>query len=123
MLKVHTKNFGQIVILFVYGRITIGETDTLRNAVLAQTSAKLLILDLARVSTIDAHGLGVMLELRARCETKGIGFKLRNLTIPVRSVLEITRLNTVFEVISQLEFVTDDTDPQGTDMMELATSS
>jgi anti-anti-sigma factor len=104
MLKVVTKNFGHTAILCVHGSITIGETAALRNAVEVASPANSLILDMAHVSLIDAHGLGVLLELRARSETKGIGFKLMNVTKPVSHVFELTRLNTVFELISEPEF-------------------
>jgi len=69
----------------------------------SQSRISALILDLARVSTIDAGGLGVMLELREQTQAKGIDFKLMNVTKLVSWVLEITRLNTVFEVTSEAE--------------------
>ncbi|HZE68308.1 MAG TPA: STAS domain-containing protein [Pyrinomonadaceae bacterium] len=103
MLKVHAKNLGSVAILCVQGRIVRGETAALRNAVHSQSRISALILDLARVSTIDAGGLGVMLELREQTQSKGIDFKLMNVTKLVSRVLEITRLNTVFEVTSGAE--------------------
>jgi anti-anti-sigma factor len=85
-------------------KIVNGETEILRNAVnsLCETSA--VILDLARVTTLDAHGLGVMLELRERTHAKGSRFELMNVNEPMSRVLEITRLNTVFQITSGVEF-------------------
>ena len=105
MLKVHAKRLGSVAILCLQGRIVNGETTALREAVLSQPDVSALVLDLARVSTIDARGLGVMLELREQTESRGIAFKLVNVTRLVRRVLEITRLNSVFQVTSGAEVV------------------
>ncbi len=104
MLKVHAKNLGTAAVLCLQGQIVNGETEILRNAVdsLCQTSA--VILDLARVTTVDAHGLGVMLELRERMHAKGIRFELMNVSKPLSRVLEITRLDSVFQITSGVEF-------------------
>ena len=98
MLKVHAKNLGNVAILCLQGRIVRGETGALLKAVHSQSGVSVVVLDLARVSTVDAGGLGVMLELREQTQSKGIDFKLMNVTKLVSEVLEITRLNTVFEV-------------------------
>jgi anti-anti-sigma factor len=105
MLKVHVKNLGTVAILCLQGRMVRGETAALRRAVLSQLGVSLVVLDFARVSTVDAGGLGVMLELREQTQSKGIDFKLMNVTKLVSWVLEITRLNSVFEVTSGMEIV------------------
>lgn len=103
MLKVHTRNLGNVAILCLQGRIVNGETASLREAVDSQLNASAVVLDLARVSTIDASGLGLMLSLRKQAESKGVGLKLMNVSKFVKQVLEITRLDTVFEVIPRVE--------------------
>jgi anti-anti-sigma factor len=104
MLKVHAKNLGNVAVMCLQGQIVNGETEILRNAVHSLSEVSAIILDLARVTTIDAGGLGVMLELRQQAESKGIGFKLMNVSKVVSRVLEITRLDSVFEVTSGVEF-------------------
>ena len=98
MLKIHSTKVGGTSILCLQGRIVRGETATLRNAVNSQTGIDEVVLDLSRVKTIDAGGLGVMLELHEQTRSKGIQFKLSNVTQLVKRVLEITRLDSVFEV-------------------------
>lgn len=105
MLKVHEKNLGAVAILCLQGRIVRGETATLRNAVHSQSGVSAVVLDLARVSTVDAGGLGEMLELREQTQSRGIDFKLMNVTKLVSRVLEITRLHSVFEVTSVAEIL------------------
>src|SRR3984893_16209794 len=103
MLKVHSKNLGTVAILCLQGRIVRGETETLCNAVHSESGVTGVIFDLARVSTVDAGGLGLMLELREQTKSRGIDFKLMNVTKLVSVVLEITCLNSVFEVTSVAE--------------------
>src|SRR5712692_8826914 len=105
MLKVHAKNLGTVAVLCLQGRIVNGETETLRDAVHSLSEVSAVILDLARVTTVDAGGLGVMLELREQAESKGIRFELMNVTKWVSRVLEVTRLDSVFEVTSWPEFL------------------
>jgi anti-anti-sigma factor len=103
MLKVQTTNFGNVAVLCVQGRIVRGETEALRNAFLSQSSASAVVLDLARVSTIDAGGLGLMLELREYAESRGIEFRLRSVSKLVRRILEVTRLDAVFKLATEKE--------------------
>lgn len=112
MLKVHARNLGKVAFLCMQGQIVNGDRETLRNAVRslseaqsdAQSDVSTVVLDLALVSTVDAGGLGVMLELREQVQSKGIGFKLMNVSEPVGRMLAVTRLDSVFEVTSGVEF-------------------
>src|ERR1700704_4101674 len=102
MLKVQFRKLGNVAFLCMQGQIVIGETETLRNAVRSQSDARsdvsTVVLDLARVSTVDAGGLGVMLQLREQVQAKGIGFKIMNVSKLVGKILEVTHLDSVFEV-------------------------
>lgn len=98
MLNICTTTFGDIALFSVEGRIVRGETDPLVDAVRAQTATSVVVLDLARVNLIDAGGLGVMLELRELTESRGIEFRLENVTQLVKRILEITRLDTIFDL-------------------------
>ena len=100
MLKVHTKSFGSVIVLCLRGRIVRDELATIRTAVNSQRGATTVVLDLTGVSVIDASGLGAMLELREQSRSRGLDFKLRNPSKFVGWVLEVTRLNSVFEVMS-----------------------
>jgi anti-anti-sigma factor len=104
MLKVHARNLGNVAILCVQGRIVNGETEILRKAVQSLSDVSAVVLDLARVTAVDAGGLGIMLELRQQAELKGIRFELMNVTQWVRRVLEVTRLDSVFQITSSIGF-------------------
>jgi anti-anti-sigma factor len=124
MLKVHARNLGNVAFLCLQGQIVNGDAETLRKAVQSQAEVQsdvsTVVLDLARVSTVDAGGLGVMLELRQQVEAKGIGFKLMNVSKMVGRLLEVTRLDTVFEVTSGVEFFPAVSRRRPASVMELA---
>lgn len=103
MLKVHAKNLDKITILSLQGQFVTGETEILCRVVQSLSGTKAVILDLAQVSKIDAHGLGVMLELRERTQANGSRFELMNVSKPLYTILEMTRLNSVFHVTSGVE--------------------
>ncbi len=104
MLNVHAKKLGTIAVLYLEGQIVNGETEILRNAVYSLLETSAVVLDLARVTTVDAHGLGVMLDLRSQTNAKGIRFELTNVNKQLMRVLEITRLDSVFQITSGVEF-------------------
>ena len=103
MLNVHTKNLGTVAVLCLQGQLVNGETEILRDAVQSLSEVGAVKLDLARVTTVDAGGLGVMLALREQVESKGIRFELMNVTKQISRVLEITRLDSVFRITTGVE--------------------
>lgn len=105
MLHIQAKKIGNVAVLGLQGQVVIGETRILREAVLSLPRVSAVVLDLARVATIDARGLGVMLELRTHAEANGIRFALTNVSKQVGALLEMTRLDTVFQITSGLSFL------------------
>jgi anti-anti-sigma factor len=103
MLKINTRNLGDAAVLGLQGRLVSGETGTLREAVRSQTNIKAIVLDMARINAIDARGLGVLLELHRQSTARGIRFKLMNVSRFMNRVLEVTRLDSVFEIIPKAE--------------------
>lgn len=109
MLKIHKRNLGDVAVVSVQGRIVNGETSSLREAVGSEVAARpqsrgrAIVLDLARVSAVDASGLGLMLELRELAERSGIRLKLANVSSFVRRIFEVTRLDSVFELSNARE--------------------
>ena len=101
MLNATAQKLGDSTVLRCQGRIVIGDAYAiLRNAVLRQTHTRTLILDLAQVDRIDAGGLGVLLGLREWACSHAIRFQLMNVMNQVEHVLELTKLDCVFEFCS-----------------------
>jgi anti-anti-sigma factor len=103
MLQVCVHKPGDVAILRLQGRIVNGETHILRRAVSSLSDASVIVLDFSRVEGIDAHGLGVLLHLRAQLQSMGIEFRLMNVTKLVGQVLAITKLDTVFQFTTETE--------------------
>lgn len=101
MLRVTVQKLGDATILHFRGRIVIGDAcSILRDAVLGQAEARMLVLDIAQVDRVDAGGLGVLLDLREWGRSNAIRFKVMNVMNQVEQVLALTRLDGVFEFCS-----------------------
>jgi anti-sigma B factor antagonist len=96
MLNLQTRNLGTVAVLKLQGQMIIGETETLRDVVQSLPQTSSVILDLSRVSIVDAHGLGVMLQLREQTHAKGACFQLVNIGRQLREIMQLTRLDSVF---------------------------
>ena len=103
MLHVKTKNLGTVSLLNLEGKVVVGETEVLHGTVQNLPPANLLILDLSQVTLMDAHGLGVMLQLREQAQARGMHFEFANVSESLRQLLRITRLDTVFRTNSRAE--------------------
>ena len=105
MLKIHAKKLDAVKVLSLEGQIINGDTELLRRAVQSIAGTTDVILDFSNVRIVDAHGLGVLLQLREQCLAQGIRFKLINVSKPLSRIFEITRLNTVFEINSSADII------------------
>jgi anti-anti-sigma factor len=105
MLKVHARKLGNVAVVGLVGQLVNGETEPLRRTVNSLSEISSVKLDLARVTTIDAGGLGVMLALREQTESKGIRFELINVTLRAAMLLHLTRLDTVFRITPAVEYL------------------
>ena len=103
MLNVQRKNLGTVSLLNLEGQFVIGETDGLQDVIQDLPPARTVILDLSHVSLVDAHGLGVLLQLREQAQARDMQFELINISAPLRDVLHITRLDSVFQIKRRVE--------------------
>ncbi|CAM5256361.1 STAS domain-containing protein [Streptomyces microflavus] len=101
MAQVNRRTVGDVSIVAVTGKITIGVGDVvLRGAVqdeLDNGSTKIL-LDLGSVTTIDSSGIGELVSAYTRATNRGAKLKLVNLPPKIHDILAITQLITVFDV-------------------------
>jgi anti-anti-sigma factor len=105
MLNVQHRHLGTISLLNVEGQFVVGQTDVLRDVMQTLPPSSSVILDLSNVTVVDAHGLGVMLELREQAQATGGELKLTNVRDSLRELLRITRLDSVFHLKHRLEFL------------------
>ena len=100
-IQVSTHQVGDVTVVDVVGRITLGEgasmlRDSIRDAV-AKGDKKILV-NLGEVSYIDSSGIGELVSAFTTVTNQGGVLKLLGLTKRVKDLLQITKLYTVFEV-------------------------
>ncbi len=100
MLDVTIHDLRETAVVHCVGRVVVGETETLRKAVLSQSSRQTVVLDLARVDAIDGSGLGLLVFLHGWARAGGIDLQLMNPTRHVRELLQLTNLDSVFKILS-----------------------
>ena len=88
-----------VTVLTPIGRITMGDV-ALREAVydLLETGTRNILIDLGHVTFIDSFGIGQLIDCYTTVTNQGGLLKLCELSSRVSSILQITKLNTVFEV-------------------------
>jgi anti-sigma B factor antagonist len=99
-LTINERNAGNVTILDLSGRITIGEGSVqLREAVrrLLEQGHKNLLIDLGQVDYVDSSGIGELVSCYTTTKNQGGQLKLLNLTKKIKDLLSITKLLTVFE--------------------------
>jgi anti-anti-sigma regulatory factor len=106
MLGVHIEKIGDLAIVECEGRVVRSEAAfQLRQAMTSQRDARIIVLDLSEVSTIDGGGLGMLVFLCRWTYENDIRLKLFNPTMSVRDRLE--RANSIpdFDIATRDEVV------------------
>lgn len=100
-VKLNTRQVGDVSVIDVAGRITLGEgSSTLRDTIreLVGKGQKKVLLNLGEVSYIDSSGIGELVSGFTTATNAGGQLKLLNLNKRVKDLLQITKLYTVFDV-------------------------
>ena len=100
-VKLNTRQVGEVTVIDVAGRITLGEgSSALRDAIreLVGKDQKKILLSLGEVSYIDSSGIGELVSGFTTVTNHGGVLKLLGLTKRVQDLLQITKLYTVFDI-------------------------
>jgi len=100
-VKLNTRQVGDVSVVDVSGRITLGEgSSALRDLMrdMVSKNQKKILLNLGDVSYIDSSGIGELVSGFTTVTNSGGQLKLLNLTKRVKDLLQITKLYTVFDV-------------------------
>ena len=100
-VKLNTRQVGDVTVMDVAGRITLGEgSSAMRDALrdLVSKNQKKILLNLGEVSYIDSSGIGELVSGFTTVTNNGGQLRLLNLTKRVKDLLQITKLYTVFDV-------------------------
>ena len=90
-----------ITLLELSGKLVIGEEcDAFKQQIkdLLDADKFKIVLDLEKVSLCDSSGLGDLLTALGTVTAKGGDLKLLNLSEKIQALLDLTKLNTVFDI-------------------------
>jgi anti-sigma B factor antagonist len=98
-LTANTRRVGNVAIVDLTGRITLGEStgilrDELRS-LLAQGS-KQIVLNMAGVTYVDSAGLGELVSAYTTATNQNGSLKLLHLQGKLHDLMQITKLHTIF---------------------------
>ncbi len=100
-IKLNTRQVGDVTVMDLAGRITLGEgSSTLRDSLkeLVAKGEKKILLNLGDVTYIDSSGIGELVSGFTTVTNQSGQLKLLSLSKRVKDLLQITKLYTVFEV-------------------------
>ena len=100
-VKLNTRQVGDVSVVDVAGRITLGEGSSALRDLLREMvgkGQKKILLNLGEVSYIDSSGIGELVSGFTTVTNSGGELKLLNLNKRVKDLLQITKLYTVFDV-------------------------
>jgi anti-anti-sigma factor len=99
MLHIVVEQSMDSALLRCSGRLVAGdEVLRLREAVMCQSDKRSVHLDLAGVEAIDAAGLGLLVSLHTLGYVVGFGLQVQNPVPWVRTLLKLTRLDSVLDI-------------------------
>jgi len=105
-MEITTREDGRVTILTVTGDLVIGEAESAFKKVvtrLLEEGRVYLLVDLKGVSFLDSSGLGALVRALTNSQKEGGQTKLLNAGPQVRKLLEMTKLDSVFELHDDLE--------------------
>jgi len=94
--EVTTEN--DVTIVEVTGQLIVGNRQELKDDVLRllKSGARKFLIDFKDTAYIDSSGLGVLVSLSKKIREKGGELRLSNLNEDLRTLFELTKLDTLF---------------------------
>ena len=91
---------GDVAIVDVEGQLVVSNRQDLKQRVLDEVekgTTKVLV-DFAHAGYIDSSGLGVLVSLSKKIREQGGDLRLANLNEDLRTLFELTKLDTLFQI-------------------------
>ena len=94
-----------VTIVEVAGQLIVGNRQALKDRVLEELDggARKFLIDFEETGYIDSSGLGVLVSLSKKIREKGGELKLANLNEDLRTLFELTKLDTLFQIADSRE--------------------
>jgi anti-sigma B factor antagonist len=99
-MSIHVTRKGDIVVIGVEGQLVAGNRQQLKQAVGEELEAgsRRFLIDFADTGYVDSAGLGVLVSLSKKIREAEGELRLTNLSDDLRTLFELTRLDTLFEL-------------------------
>ena len=105
-MELETRNDGGVTIIAVQGDLVIGDAETtFKKTVtrLIEEGRVNLLVDLSSVGFLDSSGLGALVRALTNTQKEGGQTKLLNAGPQIRKLLQMTKLDSVFEIHEDME--------------------
>lgn len=91
---------GDVTIVEVTGQLIVGNRQELKDEVLKSldSDSRKYLIDFRDTAYIDSSGLGVLVSLSKKIREKGGEMRLSNLNEDLRTLFELTKLDTLFVI-------------------------
>ncbi len=91
---------NDVTVVDVSGQLIVGNRHQLKDAVLEQVEggARKFLVNFADTAYIDSSGLGVLVSLSKKVREKGGELRLSGLNEDLRTLFELTKLDTLFHI-------------------------
>ena len=100
-----TKSKNGVVVVGVDGQLIVGNRQDLKQKVLdaLEAGARKFVIDFTKTGYIDSSGLGVLVSLSKKIREQGGELRLANLNDDLKTLFELTKLDTLFQIADTRE--------------------
>lgn len=105
-MDLETRDDGEVTIITVAGDLVIGDAETnFKKTVtrLLEEGRVNLLIDLSGVGFLDSSGLGALVRALTNSQKEGGSAKLLKAGPQIRKLLQMTKLDSVFEIHEDME--------------------
>jgi anti-sigma B factor antagonist len=104
-MSFHTSKENAVVVVDVDGQLIVGNRQELKQKVLdeLENGERKFLIDFANTGYIDSSGLGVLVSLSKKIREQGGELRLSNLNEDLRTLFELTKLDTLFSIADTRE--------------------
>jgi len=102
-MKVETKN--GLTVCYVEGEIDINTSPGFKKSFdkLISSKAPKVVMSLSKVTYVDSSGLATLVEILKNMRSYGGRLKLSDMSSKIKSLFEITKLDRLFDIVSDEE--------------------
>ena len=101
----NVEKVGEVTVIQVEGQLIVGNRQELKQRVLEELESgeRNFAIDFENTGYIDSSGLGVLVSLSKKIREQGGELRLAGLNEDLRTLFELTKLDTLFQISDSLE--------------------